>query len=63
MSIDAASSWPAPTDRIHALVVGETLYGLALRYYGAGDRWGEIADANGVADPRSLVPGTVLVIP
>ena len=49
--------------REHTLVAGETLPGLAFKYYGAVSRWTLIADRNGVVDVRRLEPGTVLLIP
>ena len=42
---------------------GDTLWAIAARTLGDGSRWQEIARANGVRNPRSLQPGTVLTIP
>jgi nucleoid-associated protein YgaU len=49
--------------RTHLLVAGETLTGLAFRYYGSVARWTLIADRNDVVDVRRLEPGTLLLIP
>jgi nucleoid-associated protein YgaU len=51
--------------RQHVLVDGDNLIKLARRYYGNGDRWKEIFDANRkvLADPSRLPKGAVLVIP
>jgi nucleoid-associated protein YgaU len=44
-------------------VAGETLFGIALRFYGVGSLFGFIAEANGIANPHALTPGRRLVIP
>jgi nucleoid-associated protein YgaU len=43
--------------------VGETLSSISAAVYRDPAHWREIARANGITDPRSLEPGTVLVIP
>ena len=44
---------------------GETLWGVATRTLGSGQRWREIYEANRdvVPDPDYPAPGTVLTIP
>jgi len=44
---------------------GDTLYGLARRYYGDGKLWTRIAEANRdkFRDVTAIPVGTVLVIP
>nr|WP_237519705.1 LysM peptidoglycan-binding domain-containing protein [Streptomyces sp. HUCO-GS316] len=42
---------------------GDTIDGIAHRVYGAVEFWRPVAEANHLANPRSLVPGTVLVLP
>jgi nucleoid-associated protein YgaU len=42
---------------------GDTLWSLAAAVYDDPARWRPIADANGIANPRELVPGTELIIP
>jgi hypothetical protein len=42
---------------------GETLWGLAERFYGAGRRWEDIARANNMAPGQGLQAGTVIRIP
>lgn len=49
--------------RVHVLTAGETLSGLSHRYYGDWRAWREIADRNGVTDPRTLSPGARLLLP
>lgn len=60
------TSWAEiPGSRTHVVKDGETLPGLAGRYFQDRRRWGLIADFNPVAafDPLELEPFTVLVIP
>jgi nucleoid-associated protein YgaU len=47
----------------HLFIDGETLSGLAHRYYEDWRQWRLIADRNDVIDPRQIVPGTILLIP
>lgn len=42
---------------------GDTLIDIAERLLGDGARWGDLAAANGIKDPRDLAPGKVLKIP
>lgn len=42
---------------------GDTLWGFAVKYYGDGTRWQDIARQNGVNDPKKLPVGKVLEIP
>jgi Contractile injection system tube protein/LysM domain len=56
------SGTPNPA-RSHTVQPGEALDAITARYYGTGTDWRRIADANGIADPLHLEPGTVLVIP
>jgi nucleoid-associated protein YgaU len=51
--------------RQHVVAEGETLYGLAQRYYGDGERFVELYRANRdvLHRPERLEEGTVLVIP
>ncbi len=52
-------------DRSHSHVMqqGETLSGLAGRYYRKSQEWRPIAEANNIEDPRRLATGTFLTIP
>lgn len=49
--------------REHIFVRGQTLTGLAHLYYDDWRMWRLIADKNRVTDPRTLEPGTRLLIP
>ncbi len=42
---------------------GDSLWGLAIRYYGDGRLWKKIADANGIANPNRIKSGMVLEMP
>ena len=47
----------------HTVKSGDTLWDLADKHYGDGSRWREIANANGVTNPRTLQIGKTLTIP
>ena len=51
--------------RRHRVRAGETLYAIARRYYGDGDKWRTILRANRdrLPSPGALRAGQVLVIP
>ena len=42
---------------------GDTLWSIAMRTYGNGRRWQEIAQANSIANPQVLRVGQMLVLP
>jgi nucleoid-associated protein YgaU len=41
----------------------DTLWAIAERFYGDGNRYGEIASASGISNPDLIHPGQVLTIP
>lgn len=51
------------TPYLHTLVAGESIEYLAHRYLGSSELWWRIADANPLAFPLDIRPGTVLAIP
>ncbi len=61
----AARTTEAREDRQHVVQEGDTLFSLAVHYYGAADRFVEIYRANRevLRTPDHLEPGTVLTIP
>ncbi|MEU7631543.1 LysM peptidoglycan-binding domain-containing protein [Nocardia sp. NPDC049220] len=54
---------PAPEPRTYTVESGDTLWAIAERFYGDGNRYQEIADASGVPNPDAINPGQVLTIP
>ncbi len=48
--------------RTYTVKKGDTLWGIACRFYGDGTKWGTLAAKNGVSDPRKLQIGTVLTL-
>jgi nucleoid-associated protein YgaU len=51
------------TGEKYTVVKGDNLWKIALRAYGDGFRWKEIASANKLVNPRRIHAGNVLVIP
>src|SRR5690606_10761599 len=59
-----AAAGGAPTSaRTYTLKFGDTLWGIAQRELGAGKRYTEIAELNGIRDPNRVPVGTVLKLP
>jgi hypothetical protein len=50
-------------EKAYVVARSDTLSGIAEKAYGDPAAWRDIARANGISDPRSLEPGTVLTIP
>ncbi len=48
---------------VHLFCAGETLSGLAYRYYADWRLWRVIAERNKIRDPRQVAPGAQLLIP
>lgn len=55
----------APSANMHTIKPGDTLWGIATKYYGSGAQYTRIVDANRdvISDPNNVPIGTVLVIP
>lgn len=55
----------ASKPRTYTIVSGDTLWGIAKRYYGDGAKWPTIYQANGdkIKNPNLIYPGQVVVIP
>jgi len=47
----------------YTVVKGDHLWGIAVRAYGDGYKWVEIAKANKLANPNIIHPGNVLTLP
>jgi len=72
MATSTAQSTSHPATVIHTVVPGDTLWGLAFRYYGSGEQWPTIFRANvglsqpgggALTDAHWIYPGWSLTIP
>ncbi|MDX6502515.1 MAG: hypothetical protein QOG23_5779 [Blastocatellia bacterium] len=54
---------PEPAARTHTVESGDTLWAIAERFYGDGNKYQVIADASGIPNPDLIYPGQVLTIP
>ena len=54
---------PAITGSTYTVVKGDSLWKIALRAYGDGFKWPEIAKTNNLKNPDLLYIGTVLTLP
>ena len=52
-----------PEPRTYTVESGDTLWAIAERFYGDGNRYPEIAAASGIANPDLIHPGQVVTIP
>ena len=53
----------ASSGRYYTVVKGDTLWGIAQRFYGNGSRYPEIARANNISNPNIINVGQKLLIP
>lgn len=51
------------TKRYHTVAKGDTLWGIAQKYYNNGNRYPEIAKANNISNPNIIHVGQKLLIP
>ena len=54
---------PKPSAKYHTVVKGDTLWAIAKKYYGNGNRYPEIARANNIVNPNIISVGQKLLIP
>ncbi len=59
----APAPQPAATESKHVIAKGDTLWDLAVQFYGDGELWKKISAANGKPNPRKLAIGEELEIP
>jgi len=52
-----------PANRTYTIARGDTLWSIAQRTYGNGQRWRDIAQANPSVDPQKLKVGQQIVLP
>ncbi|WP_285631311.1 LysM peptidoglycan-binding domain-containing protein [Lentzea sp. NBRC 102530] len=60
---EAPAAPAAPAVQTYEVQGGDSLWAIAERFYGDGNRYMEIANANGIANPDLIQPGQVLTIP
>lgn len=54
---------PKSSAKYHTVVKGDTLWAIAKKYYGDGNKYPEIARANNIANPNIISVGQKLLIP
>ena len=63
----SAETKPQPTTTVagktHTIVKGDSLWDIAQKYYGDGNKYKLIMKANNISDPNALTVGQVLKIP
>lgn len=52
-----------PAKRYHTIAKGDTLWSIAKKYYGNGNRYPEIAKANNIKNPNIISVGQKIIIP
>lgn len=52
-----------PVARTYTIRKGDTLWSIATREYGSGQKWKDIAQANPSVDPKKLAIGQQIVLP
>ncbi|MBI4568783.1 MAG: LysM peptidoglycan-binding domain-containing protein [Planctomycetes bacterium] len=62
-ALSAAEIAPKPSVALYRVKAGDSLYGIARRYYGTGRLWAEIARANAGLDSQRLAIGAEIRIP
>lgn len=60
---DVPAPPPAPEPRTYTVEPGDTLWAIAERFYGDGNRYLEIAGASGIENPDAINAGQLLTIP
>lgn len=61
---EAVADEPAePAPNSYTVVSGDTLWGIAERFYGDGNKYQVLVDANAIPNPDLIHPGQVLTIP
>jgi len=53
----------ASDDETYVVQEKDTLWSIAVQLYGDGQKWRDIAEANGIADETKIAVGTTLIIP
>ena len=61
--VSSASTSVEPKDKSYTVVQGDDLWGIAVKQYGNGYRWVDIAKANNLENPDLIHAGNVLNLP
>lgn len=61
--VSSASTSIAPKDKSYTVVHGDDLWNIAVKEYGNGYRWSDIAKANKLENPNVIHAGNVLTMP
>jgi nucleoid-associated protein YgaU len=62
-TIAVAGETNAISGATYTVVKGDNLWNIALRAYGDGFKWGDIAQENELENPRIIYPGSILRLP
>lgn len=60
---EAPAMAPAAAGGTYVVQKGDTLWSIAARHYGNGQKWRDIMSANGMTDPKQLKVGQTLALP
>ena len=52
-----------PSKKYHTVIKGDTLWAIAQKYYGNGNKYKDIAKANNISNPDIIHVGQKLLIP
>ncbi len=61
--VSSASIEAKPEKKTYTVVRGDNLWNVAMKLYGSGYKWTEIAKANGLVNPDLIHAGNVLTLP
>jgi nucleoid-associated protein YgaU len=59
----SSASVVKPEKKTYTVVAGDTLWDIAMKNYGSGYKWTDIANANNLVNPDLIYPGNVLTLP
>lgn len=62
-TLPRASTPPKPTNNVHVVQSGDTLWALAKKYLGDGSKYTELASINGISNPSLIHIGQKITIP
>lgn len=59
----SSTAAPSPKEKSYTVVHGDDLWNIAVKQYGSGYRWVDIANANKLTNPNLIHAGNVLQLP